>query len=566
MTSSRSLVAAIAALLCWPAGGACAAEPADLVLRAARVYTVDAQRSWASAVAIEDGRVRYVGDDAAVASLIGPETRVLDLAGRMVLPGFHDSHVHLMVGGTWTQRCQLAGLAWPEEVIAALGSCIAHLAAGEWLYAMDLAPAAFAGRGPTRELLDAIAAERPAVVRDRSGKMMWANSRVLTLAGITAGTPDSGYGTIERDPATGEPSGTLRGDAAARVYPLIPEPDVAHYLDGLRRASTEAHRLGITAIIEASVSPRMLETYVEAERIGVLELRVLTTQRVDASGEAAQLDALIARANDVTSPHLSARGAKLFLDGGSVQGTAALFEPYAGNPTNRGQLNWRSADLESVVSRLDAAGLQVHLHAVGDRAIRQGLDALAAAAERNGPRDRRHQMAHLVLPDPADIARLARLGVTADIQAIWAQPDADTRGAIPLLGPERAGQLLPFASLFAAGVRVVGGSDWPSISLSPLDAIQVGVTRQSIDGSAPAWIPEQRVALADMLAAYTINGAWLAGQDQLTGSIETGKAADLVVLDRDLFAVAPLELHEVRVLLTLLDGKVVYCAEDFPCP
>jgi predicted amidohydrolase YtcJ len=566
LTTFKVLIVAFGSVVILRGSAAGAEEPADLVFRGGRIYTVDAQRSWASAVAIRDGRIRVVGNDADVADLVGANTRVIDLDGRMLLPGFHDSHVHLMDGGIWSQRCQLGGLAWPEQVLGALRICVAQLGAGAWLYGIGIAPTAFADRGPARELLDEITGERPALVRDRSGDLVWANSRALLLAGISADTPNPRYGQIERNPDTGSPTGTLRGEAASPVYRQLPEPDIAHYLEGLDRAGARANRLGITAIIEASISPRMLEAYVEAERNDTLRLRVLATQRLNPAQGVAQLDEIFQRASELDDERLSARAAKLFLDGGITQGTAALIEPYVGTPTNRGRLNWEPAALAAVVTRLDAAGFQVHMHAIGDRAIRAGLDALATAASLNGPIGRRHQIAHLELPDPADIARLARQGVTADIQALWAQPDEDTRNAIPMLGQRRAVRLLPFASLFAAGARVVGGSDWPSESLNPLYAIQIAMTRQPIDGSAPTWIPEQRVTLADMLAAYTIDGAWIAGQEQVTGSIEPGKAADLIVLERDLFAVEPMELHKVRVLLTLLDGSAVYCADGFPCP
>ena len=540
------------------AGGVEADPAADLALEGGAVYTLDPGRPWAQAVAISQGRIVYVGDTKGLAAHVGPETRRIDLHGRMLLPGFHDSHIHLLAGGTRNDRCQLRGLAWPDAVLAALRSCAARLAEGQWLYGTDLDESVFAGRGPTRQWLDAIAGERPALVRDESGRLFWVNSAVLGTAGIDPDTPEPPNGVIERDAITGEPTGVLRDAAVEPVWRLIPEPGPEQYRAALQRASAAANAVGITSIIDARVTPTMLDAYRRADAAGELSVRVLASQPIAPKDGRGRIDELISAASSLHGNRLSAGSAKIFVDGEFGQHTAALEASYQDRPGDRGTLRIEPAWLSETIRRLDAAGLQVHLHVMGDRAIRLALDAIEGAIQANGPRRRRHQLAHVALPGQENLARMAALGVVADFQMLWAQPDQEMRGAIGPLGEDRARELLPIRSAFESGVTVVGGSDWPSESIDPLAAIQVALTRRPLAGGGTAWIPEQRASLAEMLAAYTLNGARLAGREQLTGSIETGKAADLVVLERNLFEVDPMNLQQVRVLLTLLDGVPVY--------
>jgi predicted amidohydrolase YtcJ len=538
-------------------------EPADLVFRNGAIYTVDRQQPWASTVAVDNGRIVYVGDEVGGAAYIGASAEVIDLAGRMLLPGLHDSHTHPMAAGTRFLRCQMSGLEWPDQVLAQLADCAARLDEGAWLRGVGLADAVFDGPGPHRTLLDEVSGGHPAFITTVDGYTGWLNTRALEIVGIVATTPDPLKGKIERDPVTGAPAGVLRGVAVGRVYDLLPLPGPAQLREALRLASTMANGFGITSVNEAMVRPELWAAYVEAERLGELTLRVQASQAWRFDQGLDQLDSIMRRRDQATGPRFRADAVKLFIDGGVLQGTASLLEPYAGAGDDIGTAMVAPEKLDAIVARLDSEKFQVHMHVYGDRAVRMGLDAIERAVATNGPRDRRHHLAHIALIHPDDLPRFTGLGVVADFQPLWAYLNAEREDEIGALGAERGRRLLAMNSMFASGARVVAGSDWISESMNPLYAIQIALTRRPPDGSGPAWVPEERVTLAQMLEAYTINGAWLARRERETGSIEVGKAADLVVLDRNLFEVEPMQLQNVKVLLTLLEGEVVYRDASF---
>jgi hypothetical protein len=509
-------------------------------------------------VAIRDGRIVYVGDDGRAQAWIGPETEVTQLRGRMLLPGFHDSHMHPMASGTRFNRCQLKGLAWPEAALAELERCAHALKPGDWLRGVDLARKAFAGNGPSKALIDSFTADHPALIQVETGNTFWANSAALALAGITENTREPQYGRIGREPGSLEPNGVLEGDPAGAVYALLPAASPSTLGKALAYASSLANGFGISSSNEASTKPEHVAAYLAAERSGDLDLRVQASLSWDPERgleQIADLERLRAQAG---GERFSARSVKFFLDGDGAHRSAALLEPYVGWPDERGALQFSDRELETYVTALDAAGFDLHFHAWGDAAVRQALDALEHAIGVNPSWDRRHQVAHLALVHLDDLPRFATLGVTADVHPIWAWLDEERRHEVALLGPERAARLVPIASLLRAGARVVAGSDWISLSMNPLDSIQYAVTRRPLDGSGPAWNEEERVKLEQIIEAYTINGAWLARQEHETGSIQVGKAADLVVLDRNVFEMDPMEISRVRVLLTLLEGKEVH--------
>ncbi|HXI20268.1 MAG TPA: amidohydrolase, partial [Gemmatimonadales bacterium] len=394
----------------------------------------------------------------------------------------------------------------------------------------------------------------------------WVNSRALALAGITRDTPDPPNGRIERDRGTGEPSGTLRESAVELVARLLPPYGLEDRIGAARRALHEANRFGITAITDADAGPEYLEAYHALDERGELTARVtaaLHSEKAPVSEETGRLVAL--RAQYAGGSRLTVNMVKFFEDGVVEARTAALLAPYLDRPGYTGTLNYEPADLAARITALDREGFQIHVHAIGDRAIRVALDALARAREVNGPDDARPIIAHLEVVDPADIPRFRTLGVTACFQAYWAQADDYiTRLTEPALGPARSRWLYPIASFMNQGDIVVGGSDWTVSSLNPLDAIQVAITRRDVDGPpGPAWIPQETVDLPRMLAAYTITAAYATRQERETGSIETGKLADLIVLDRNLFAIPVTEIHRAKVLLTLLEGSEVWRDSSF---
>lgn len=538
-------------------------EPADTVFRGGAVYTVDATRRWAEAVALKSGRIVFVGTDAGVAAWIGPDTRVIDMKGKMLLPGFHDSHVHLVGGGLEMGECNINGLTTVEQIQAALRTYAEQHPEKAWIRGGGWPLTLFDGN-PPKEILDKIVPDRPVILDAFDGHSSWINSKALQIAGITKDTPDPPRGRIERDPQTGEPTGTLRESAGRLVIAKIPLYTPEEYVLGLRRGLEMASRFGITSVQEASVRDTHLQAFATLDRSNELTVRAVGAMRIDPEKIAIQVPQFVEWRTKFLSPRFRPTAVKIFQDGVIESRTAALLEPYLGGE-ERGWLNLEPEVLKPLAADLDRLGFQIHIHAIGDRAIQSAFDALEFARDRNGRRDSRHHIAHIQLFDPADINRFRRLDVVANFQPLWASADDYiVKMTEPFLGPQRSRWLYPIRSVANTGAMIVGGSDWSVTSMNPLDAIQVAVTRRGIkDGPGPAWIPDEIVDLPLMLAAYTINGAYVNFQENETGSIEVGKAGDLIVLDRNLFEIPRHEIHLAKVLMTLLDGKEVFRAAEF---
>jgi hypothetical protein len=537
--------------------------PADLLLRGGAVYTVDAPRSWATAVGVKGGHIIYVGSDNVPGGIVGSGTEVVDLDGRMVLPGFQDGHVHLLAGGVELGECTLFTLESAAAIADSISACAAARPDAPWVRGAGWELTAFPDANPSSAFLDRIVKDRPAIFDAADGHSAWANSKALDLAGITRETPDPADGRIERDPRTGEPSGTLRESAIYLVTRLLPERTEPELSAGLERAQRLANEAGITSVLEAFASESYLRTYVAADLAKRLTVRVVTA--VDAEPDSTGIDGLARRLGDwrklYTTPRVRPIAAKLFQDGVIESGTAALLAPYLGRKGDAGKPIYPQPRLDSLAVALDREDWQLHVHAIGDRAIRMTLDAFAHAMEQNGPRDSRHTITHLQLIDPTDLPRFRRLGVVANFEPFWANGDEYlTRLAEPALGQPRSRWLYPIGSAVKAGAVVSGGSDWSVSSLAPLDGIQVAITRRepSAGGPATPWLPQEVVDLSVAIAMYTINAAYQNHQERETGSIEVGKLADLVILEKNLFEVAPRDIHSVRVMRTILEGRTVF--------
>jgi predicted amidohydrolase YtcJ len=559
------LRAAAILLICSSLASAQNGRIADLILRHGAVYTMNAARSWVESVAVADGRIIYAGPDAGVNSLAGPSTKILDLGGRMVLPGFHDSHVHLMEGGVDMGLCNLKDVATPQAVLAEIRKYAAAHATQAWVTGSGWDLPVFPDGIPRKEQLDEAVSDRPAYMESADGHSGWANSKALELASITKDTPDPAGGRIERDPVTKQPSGTLRESARELVTAKIPPMTAAENTAGLKRAVEFANSLGITSVQEADASDEILNAYWALDTQGQLAVRAVAALRTDPRKGDDQVAGLIERRAKFNGKRLRATSVKIFADGVIETGTAALLEPYLNRGDSQGELNFEPGRLAALVTRLDREGFQVHIHAIGDRAIRVSLDAHEAAQKANGRRDARHHIAHLELIEPEDIPRFRDLGVIANFQPLWAFADPYVRNlTLVPLGPKRSRWIYPISSVLKTGAMMAAGSDWPVTSLNPLEAIQVAVTRRGpTEPEGSAFIPEEKIDLSAVLAAYTINGAYLNHEEKENGSIETGKAADLIVLDRDLFKIPPEKIHEAKVVLTLLDGKEVFRAPGF---
>lgn len=548
---------------------------ADLVFTGGPCYTVDPARSWASAVAVADGRITAVGRHTDVKELIGPATEVVDLAGKLLLPGFQDAHVHPVLGGTTLRLCDLHELHTAEEYVAAVADYARRNPQAEWIRGGGWSMEAFPGGMPTKEMLDAVVPDRPVALPNRDEHGMWVNSKALEICGITRDTPDPFDGRIERD-ADGEPNGCLQEGAMALVNAYLPTPTAEEIADGLLAGQAYLHSFGITAWQDAWVGTGLgigdvFDTYRDAAAAGTLTARVAAALWWDREGGLEQVELFRERREAAGDGRFRAHTVKMMLDGVAENHTAALLSPYldgCGCATDNAGLDFIDpAKLATYVTDLDAAGFQVHFHALGDRAVRNALDALEAARAANGPGGR-HHLAHLQVVHPDDIQRFRRLGATANIQPLWAahEPSMDDL-TIPFIGEERAAWQYPFGSLSRAGATLAAGSDWSVTSPNPLLGIHTAVNRVEPGLSAEefaarrVFYPAERLDLGQAIAAYTAGSAYVNRLDDVTGSIEVGKFADLVVLDRDPFEGSAHEIGEARVLRTFVEGAQVFAAE-----
>ena len=552
--------------------------PADLVLTGGAVYTVDAARPWAQAVAVKDGRIVAVGTDGSVADLIGPKTEVHDLDGRMLLPGFQDAHVHPPSGGLEMLECNLNEAYTREGYERIVADYAREHPDVEWIRGGGWSMDSFPGGTPTKDVLDRIVPDRPVYLPNRDGHGAWVNSRALELAGVTRETPDPPDGRIERD-AAGDPSGTLHEGAMDLVGTLMPPVTEEEWKEGLRVAQRYLHSLGITAWQDAIVGGPYdtLGAYIATAGNGELTARVVGSLWWDRHRGDEQIDELVARRERGSVGRFRATTVKIMQDGVIEDFTAGVLDPYLdrdGAPTsNRGMSFVDPELLKASVTRLDAEGFQVHIHAIGERAVREALDALEAARIANGANDHRHHIAHIQVVHPDDVPRFHELGVVANAQPLWATLEAQMVNlTIPFLGPERSGWQYPFASLVRSGARLAFGSDWSVSSPNPMWEMAIAVHRKEPRryadmvgerATTEPFLPDERIDLATAIHAFTMGSAYVNHLDDVTGSIEVGKEADLVVVDRNLFDLSLDELADAKVQLTMVAGAPVFIDPSF---
>ena len=538
---------------------------ADLVLTGGRVATMDPARSWASALAVRDGRIVAVGSDTAVRLAIGARTRVIQLRGRTVTPGFQDAHVHPVGGGLEMLRVDLHGFIVKTDYPPIIAAYAASHPDAPWILGGGWYMAAFEGGAPRREDLDLIVSDRPAFISSRDGHSAWVNTKALELAGITADTADPGDGRIERD-ADGTPSGTLHEGAMDLVGRLVPEDSPSELIEGLRLGQRHLHSLGITAWQDAIIHRDEEElAYVALASNGELTGRVVGALwwEHDRGGE--QIEEFVERRRSTAVGRYAPTSVKLMMDGVLENFTGSMLDPYLdghGHPTdNRGLRQIDPEGLRTWVPRLDALGFQPHFHAIGDRAVRDSLDAVAAAREANGLSDTRPHIAHIQVIHPDDIPRFRQLGVAANAQPLWAaREDQMDVLTIPFLGEPRWQWQYPFRSLHATGAVLAMGSDWSVSSADPLLEMEIAVERHYREpfGDRGVFLPEERIDLIDALAAFTAGSAYVNHLDEDTGTIEVGKFADLAVIDRDLFDRGAGAIGQARVVGTFVEGQAVY--------
>jgi predicted amidohydrolase YtcJ len=543
---------------------------ADLVLRNGDVYTVDAARRWASAVAVSGNKIVYVGSEEGIDTHIEAKTRVIDLQGRMLLPGFNDSHLHTLSGGTSLGELALDGIYDREEIFHRVRTYIEANQDLPWIIGGGWIEAPFLPEGvPNRQMLDRIELERPIFINNASGHQAWVNTKALELAGITADTPDPENGRIDREDS-GAPSGSLHESAMELVSKHIPAKSALDYRNAVELALDAMASYGITSIMDAGSRPEAERALSSLYDEGAMTVRAVLCQSHDAErDDEEQIAEFTERRASLAYEDLRASCVKIMLDGIIEHHTSALLEPYRDKPDSRGMIFIQPERLQPLVQKLDKEGFQIHIHSIADRSTREALNALENAVKVNGYRDARPTQAHLQLVNPADIPRFRKLGVIPNSTPVWARLDFWEMMAIDVLGSERGEQLILLQDYIRHGATLVWGTDWPVTTLSPLDGIETAVTRRHLGGINPGsgavdetWMPTQTLGLDQAIASYTINGAYLMHSEDRRGSIETGKLADLVVLEQNLFEVPPLEIHQVKVDLTIFDGRIIYLREE----
>lgn len=532
---------------------------ADLVL-AGDVYTVDAARRWAGAVAIRGDRIVAVGTEREVHEAVGTAAELV--RAPMILPGFQDSHVHPAFAGRNLLHVNLDDLGSKAAYLERIASHAEANPRAAWIVGGGWYNPVFAATdGPRREDLDAVVPDRPVFLMNNDVHGAWVNSRALETGGVSAATPDPWDGYYVRDP-DGSPTGTLQeGAAYSFLRDVVPQPCVDLWRACLLRAQQELHALGITGWQDAWVETDLLRAYREIDDAGQLTMRVVAALWWDRHRGMEQVDGLVEQRDWGTGGNVSATTVKIMLDGCPESCTASMLDPFEGEfgrTHGTGIAFVAGKALSEALVRLDALGFQVHQHALGDRAARDALDAVKAARTTNGRNDLRHHVAHLQLPDPTDLPRLRRLGVVANLQPYWSQPDQMIESmTIPRVG-ERAAHLYPIGSIRASGAVMAFGSDWPVSTPNPFLEMEVAVTRQrpGFPDSEPL-DAGQRIDLPAAIAAFT-RGSTYVNHDDDAGSIEVGKRADLVCVDRDLFDRAAGAVGQAHATMTIAAGRVVH--------
>jgi len=527
----------------------------DLLVFNAAVRTMDAEQPQAEAVAVLGNRIVAVGSSKELRALAGPATRLVDAAGRSVLPGFNDAHVHWLSGGFSLTNVDLRDAASPAELARRLEAFARQLPKGRWILGGDWDHEKFPdGQLPTRRDIDAATPEHPVFVTRLDGHMALANSLALKLAGVTAQTQDLPGGLIVRD-ARGEPTGILKDAAMTLVERVIPPPSWEEKLAAARAATRHAAMLGVTSVQDMSAEADV-GLYQYLLETGELKTRIYCARSIVSWDVAARAGLRAAFGN----AWVRCGALKGFADGSLGSTTAYFFEPYRDAPHTRGLLADQMLPDGAMLERVraaDRAGLHVMIHAIGDAASKLVLDIYEQVARENGPRDRRFRIEHAQHLRPEEIRRFASQRVIASMQPYHCADDG--RWCDKRIGPGRAKGTYAFRSLLDAGATLTFGTDWTVAPLNPMEGLKAAVTRQTLDGRHPTgWVPEQKITLDEAVRAYTVGSAYAEFQEQVKGSIRPGMLADLVMLDRDIFAMPATELDRVKVLLTVVDGRVVY--------
>ena len=529
---------------------------ADLVLINGKIWTVNDRQPEVQAVACRDGRIVAVGTNDEIRALIGTATKVIDLQGKRVVPGFNDAHVHFFTGGRGLASVQLRDASSPEVFRDRIAAYAKRIPKGRWITEgnwdhENWKPANL----PTRQLIDAVTPDNPVFINRLDGHMSLANSLALKLAGITKDSKDPDGGKIVRD-ANGEPTGVLKDAAMDAVDRVIPPPSESELIEAIEAAMKYAAENGVTSVQDMSASADVVRTYQTLLSSGRLTVRVSGHQPLANWERLARVGIRAGFGND----KLKLGALKGFADGSLGSTTALFYEPYRDEPTTAGlpspEMIPESKMLANILAA-DKAGLQVAVHAIGDKANRMILDFFAEAEKQNGVRDRRFRIEHAQHLRAEDYSKFGKQKVIASMQPYHAIDDG--RWAEGRIGPERAKGTYAFRSLLDSGAVLAFGSDWFVAPMEPLMGVYAAVTRRALDGKRPGgWVPEQRITVAEAIRAFTMGSAYASFDEKVKGSIEVGKVADMAVISDDILRIDPVQIEKVRVVMTIFDGKVVY--------
>lgn len=536
-------------------------QPADAILINADIRTMDSRRPRARAMALRDGRVLAVGDEDAITALAGSGAQVMDGRGRQVLPGFHDTHIHVQDGG---QHFAEAADLSSARTLADLQGILREFAATSshpWVLGNFYDASLFGVQNLDRQALDAAVPDRPCLLISACAHNGCMNSKGCEAVGLSRGTPDPDNGHFVLD-GQGNPTGLLHETATMWVHARMPPIPDSSYEQGVLFAQALANRNGFTGLLDASIGERHARVYKRLVERNALTARILATVRIEASETTADA---VARASALRAAHQSEmfriHSAKFFLDGVIENRTAAMIEDYSDAQGGNAPLMFSPNQINDMFVAFDAARFQIHVHAIGDLAVRAALDGMEAARKANAPWPSWHHIAHIQCLDPADAARFAELGAVANIQPLWARHGPSvTQATLPLLGAERSQWVYAFRSLVDAGAMAVLSSDWTVSTLNPFQIMETAMTRQPprAEGDFPVFLPEQRLTLDECVEGYTINAARAGWREATTGSLAPGKWADFIVIDRDLWATDPRDIGDTEVLATYLAGQAVH--------
>jgi predicted amidohydrolase YtcJ len=532
---------------------------ADLIIRNARIWTVDPSHPEAEAVAILGDRIVAVGSNAEVDAWRGPATNVVDGAGKRLLPGFNDAHVHFSDGGAQLDNVDLNDAASPQEFVRRIAERAAKMPKNEWLLGGDWDETKWnPAQLPTKELIDPATPDTPVAVNRYDGHMILANSVALKLAGITAQTPDPAGGVIVRD-AHGNPTGALKDAAEDLLYKVVPAPTHAQRRHSIERALAHAASLGVTSVQHMNPEYADIAIYNELLDEGKLTTRIYAAPLITQVDDQVK----IGIRRGFGGPYLRIGALKAYADGSLGSATAYFFEPFVDQPGNRGLLSEGMHPISLMRDRMmkgDAAGLQLCTHAIGDAAISTILDLYSEIEKAHGPADRRWRIEHAQHMAAKDFDRFAGLHVIASVQPYHAIDDG--RWAEGRIGHDRASRTYAFRTFMDHGVRLALGTDWNVAPLDPMLTLYAAVTRATLDGKNPnGWIPEQKLTVKEAIEAYTMGSAYAAFQENEKGSITPGKLADMVLLSDDVLSIDPVRIRDVKVLKTWVGGKLTYAAE-----